>query len=635
MAMNKPVFVFLLIIIPAALLTGFVFFQMESQVSLSAIDLSDFPRVSFLMNPWDASGNFILGLEPEDMLVIENEQEIEVDDLQEMSIGAQIVIAHNDGAAFTVSGEDEIPRSEIISGELISFFKLLDSETADSIGIVTPDGILLSGQHNKNLIIATWEAYEHDFVETRPNLNVLSLAIDLASDPVPVQGMGKAVLLLTPLIKLDQAAILQDLVDRAVQSRIRIHVGFIGRVADFDSEEAANLKNVADQTGGQYFAYSLEQEIPDFNSMFESSRRIYQVLYTSQVKSTGLNQFSVLIDTGTGNVASEVESFEINVQPPNPIFLSLPGSIERYFPEDMEILLRNLEPKKFQIEILIDFPDKNQREIVQTNLYVDGELTFKNTGAPFDQFTLNINKYQQETRLILKVTAEDELGLVGESVEIPIMVVIKDPAYDFGEVFSSNVSDLAVVVLVSALGIGILILVLSGRIRPLMQVERLHKRAKKVNITDQDLENKQLEEKEVTGPLGRIMMSGLEGMRVTAELQPVDAETGKDTGGKHNIMLNETYIGSDISKVQMFLDDPALDEIHSLIRREESGRFFIMDIDSTAGTWLNYDPVSTEMQELKHGDLVHIGTTAFRFQLPGEEHDPEIEIRYIDDGTTD
>jgi len=631
-AMNKAVYVILLIIISLVPLTGFVFYQIESPVSLSAIDLSNFPYVSFLMNPWDTSGNFISGLEPEDILVIENELEIEVDDLQETSLGAQIVIAHNNGSAFTVSGDDEIPRSEILSGEISRFFKMIDSETADSIGIVTPDGILISGQQNKNLILATWEAYEHDFVETLPDLNVLSLAIDLASDPVPVQGMGRSVLFLTPRIELDQAEILQDLVDRAVQSRIRVHVGFIGRVADFDSEEAANLKNVADQTGGQYFAYSLEEDIPDFNSMFESSRRIYQVFYTSQVKISGVNQVSVLIDTGAGNVTSEVESFEIEVKLPNPIFLSLPGSIERYFPEDKEILLRNLEPKKFQIEILIDFPDKNQREIVQTSFYVNGELISKNTRAPFDQFTLNINKYQQDTRLILRITAEDELGLVGESVDIPIMVIIKDPAHDFGEVFSSNVSDLVVVVLVSALGIGILLLVLAGRIRPTMQVERLYKRAKQVSITDQDLENKQLEERETTGPLASFRMSDPEDLPVIAELHVVDTKTGKDTGRKHNITLDETYIGSDLSQVQIVLDDPALDVIHSLIRREDSGRFFIMDIDTTAGTWLNYEPVSTEMQELKHGDLIHIGATSFRFQLPGGELDSEIEVRYIDDG---
>lgn len=165
-----------------------------------------------------------------------------------------------------------------------------------------------------------------------------------------------------------------------------------------------------------------------------------------------------------------------------------------------------------------------------------------------------------------------------------------------------------------------------------MQVERLYKRAKQISITDQDLENKQLEERETTGPLARIRMSDLEDLPVIAELHAVDPETGKRTGRKHEITHDETYIGSDLSQVQIVLDDPALDGVHSLIRREDSDRFFIMDMDTTAGTWLNYEPVSTEMQELKHGDLIHIGTAVFRFQLPGGERASEIAVRYTDDG---
>jgi len=444
--MNRAALRNTILVISTILLTGFAYYQVGSPVSLSSIDLSAFPQVSFLMDPWDSSGNFISGLAPEDMFVIENEQEIEIDDLQELNLGAQIVIAHNDGAAFTVSGDDDIPRSEILSGVITDFFETLDSESKDSIGIVTPDGIMISGQQNKSVILSSWEAYEHDFFETIPNLNALSQAITLASDPAPKHGMGRSVLFLTPLIELDQADILQDLIDRASQSRIRLHIGFIGRVADFESEEAAMLRNVADQTGGQYFEYSLNEEIPDLNSMFESSRRIYRAFYTSAVNAGGENQLSVVIDTGAGNITSEVENFELNIQAPNPIFLSLPGSIERYFPEESEILLRNLEPKKYELEILIDFPDTNPREIVKTSLFVNGELVSENKAAPFENFTLNINQYQQEMRLILKVTAEDELGLIGESLDIPIMINIKDPSHDFSEVFSSNVSDLVVVV---------------------------------------------------------------------------------------------------------------------------------------------------------------------------------------------
>jgi hypothetical protein len=36
---------------------------------------------------------------------------------------------------------------------------------------------------------------------------------------------------------------------------------------------------------------------------------------------------------------------------------------------------------------------------------------------------------------------------------------------------------------------------------------------------------------------------------------------------------------------------------------------------SSAGTWINYTPVSGEGACLEHGDLIHIGRVGFRFSL--------------------
>jgi len=256
----------------------------------------------------------------------------------------------------------------------------------------------------------------------------------------------------------------------------------------------------------------------------------------------------------------------------------------------------------------------------------------ENKFFPFDQFTLRINDYQQETRLILKVTAEDELGLVGQSLEIPLIITIKDPAHDISEILSSNYTYLILVVFLSAVGIGVLFLILSGKMRPLMRVERLYKRAKQVSITDQDLKKSSLDEKEQTGPLSRIRFSGEEEYIMLAELHMIDPETGKFKDRKLNIIHDEIYIGSDVSQAQILIDDPTIERVHAFIRRQENGIFTIADMGTTAGTWLNYDPVSESGKELKNGDVIHIGSAAFRFHPSGEEQGGEIEIKYIDDG---
>jgi pSer/pThr/pTyr-binding forkhead associated (FHA) protein len=64
----------------------------------------------------------------------------------------------------------------------------------------------------------------------------------------------------------------------------------------------------------------------------------------------------------------------------------------------------------------------------------------------------------------------------------------------------------------------------------------------------------------------------------------------------------------------MILDDISIDALHAQLQRE-GDTYRIMDMGSTAGTWVNYSPVSREGILLEHGDLVHIGRIGFRFTL--------------------
>ena len=41
----------------------------------------------------------------------------------------------------------------------------------------------------------------------------------------------------------------------------------------------------------------------------------------------------------------------------------------------------------------------------------------------------------------------------------------------------------------------------------------------------------------------------------------------------------------------------------------------VADAGSIAGTWVNFEPVGKEGHLLQHGDVVHFGQLAFRFEL--------------------
>ena len=64
------------------------------------------------------------------------------------------------------------------------------------------------------------------------------------------------------------------------------------------------------------------------------------------------------------------------------------------------------------------------------------------------------------------------------------------------------------------------------------------------------------------------------------------------------------------------LEIPSMDNgIISAEMEDADGNYQIIDHGSTAGTWINYQQItSPDPQFLKDGDIIHIGEAVFRFQ---------------------
>jgi hypothetical protein len=52
----------------------------------------------------------------------------------------------------------------------------------------------------------------------------------------------------------------------------------------------------------------------------------------------------------------------------------------------------------------------------------------------------------------------------------------------------------------------------------------------------------------------------------------------------------------------------------------------MVDNDTVAGTWVNYEPIQKEGRILKHGDVVHFGQLMYRFTIKSPPADPEPKI---------
>ena len=82
-------------------------------------------------------------------------------------------------------------------------------------------------------------------------------------------------------------------------------------------------------------------------------------------------------------------------------------------------------------------------------------------------------------------------------------------------------------------------------------------------------------------------------------------------------------------KVDQVLLDLSVEGVHAHLEREPGGSFRLSDEGSTAGTWVNYQPVPESGKILEHGDLVHFGRMGYRFVLRNPKQVRKPVLRYL------
>ncbi len=269
------------------------------------------------------------------------------------------------------------------------------------------------------------DSFKPDFRNTTPNLQTLAIALDTVSAPTSVSGMKRAILFITP--RMDDPDIdntVAPLIQRAVDSKVRVFVWFVDAEQFFNVGSANAFKALALQTGGSYFAFSGKEAFPDLSEAFAPLRHIYTFSYTSSLATAGDHSLGISVDLPEGAVSAPAESFNVDIQPPNPIFVSPPLQITRQPPADDPYNAEALAPAQQTVEIIVEFPDGHPRELKRTALYVDGQVAAENTSAPFEKFTWDLSEYNLSGQHEIIVEAEDLLGLEKSSMSIPVTLTV-------------------------------------------------------------------------------------------------------------------------------------------------------------------------------------------------------------------
>lgn len=98
------------------------------------------------------------------------------------------------------------------------------------------------------------------------------------------------------------------------------------------------------------------------------------------------------------------------------------------------------------------------------------------------------------------------------------------------------------------------------------------------------------------------------------------------TGHPIPLVEMETTFGADPIQAAHVLDHPSIAVLHARLTKKDGNEYLLVDNESVAGTWVNFDQIPKKGCILKHGDVVHFGQLMYRFSLknPPAEAGPKI-----------
>jgi hypothetical protein len=285
-------------------------------------------------------------------------------------------------------------------------------------------------------------------------------------------------------------------------------------------------------------------------------------------------------------------------------------------------------------------------------LFVDGTPVAFDTEPPFDQIAWDLRTYREDGSHKVRVEVVDVLGLSSSSREIPIEVDVRTTPRSILALLTRQAPLVAALAVVASGVVLALVLILGGRIRPAQVTHwpgtgprglariltRVGNRGKLDPVTQpvrgaspagefpDDAQTarpeKDLSEAK-TEPGTRARPSWVTRLQrhsrrvlpnAHASLARLADSEQATVPAPIGITTDEVTFGRDPQQATQILDDPSVEPLHARLRLAD-GVYRLSDEGSTAGTWVNYTPVSREGVSLEHGDLVHIGRVGFRFLI--------------------
>lgn len=582
-----------------------------------------FPLMKVYLDTQNAQGDFIHGLQPSNITLLENGQPVAVQDLREERVGVQLVMVINPGDTFLQRDTQGNTQYDQILVSLVEWARRRLGSTVDDLSILVTDGPRQTHLSNALELLYTLSSYYLP-ANPVPSLDSLYQAVEIAAETPPRQGMEKAVLFITSPLSGDQTINIQNLIARAKQDRVRIYIWLVAPSSLLNSQSAYDLIELSNQTMGKLTTISTPLNIPSPETILEPLRDVYTLTYQSQIRNGGDQQMQAEIIFGEQSIKTPTLAFQLNLTAPDLAFISPPAEITRKVqeaaPQENTETTRSkaLQPEELPLSLLIDFPDGRSRSIVLTRFIVDGNVIEEKTTPPFDRVVWDLRSYERSGQHIIQAEVTDQFGLSAKTIETPIYIKVNRPIQSPLTFLNQNLPIIAIITVVFSAAILVLVLVMGGRLHPasLRLSQRLN--------TQRKARNDPLTQPIPIAPLPPPASPPKRPAPLPAKptqptptvfayLSRLSESPNDDTVVPFPMVTEELTIGRNPGRVLLVVDDASVEALHARLVRNEDGRFRIYDAGTMTGTWVNYTPVSKEGVNLEQGDLIHFGRVGFRF----------------------
>jgi VWFA-related protein len=578
-------------------------------VSITLMETEDFPTVDVYLSVNDLDGNPVSGLEPGDFTLKENDVPIPNSDLETTEHPMLIGIVIDSAVSFNTweGGAPRVDQAKEAAMQLV----------APKHGRLKPeDEIAVFAFQNGAPARLHDFSYDHNKVidqgirKVSTDGNQYTALFDIVRQAIEETSAREGARRRTLLVFSDgvdetSAADVDAVIETAQQAHLLIYTVGMGTRLAPDSEKSAFLRRLANETGGQYMWYrpgreEEEKELQDFLDQLAAQRAGYILSYTSK-QYQGTPEVHLTAQEG-GTSVEDTANFEVPPQPPH-------------------VSIDNLDNGEVVVGSVTIQPaiSRAQRDIDRVEYYLDDELIHTSRAAPWT-FEWETNEYAEShtdaTRHALRVVVCD-IGDQCNETSLTLGARLPAPTPTPAPIPSSTSTDNRMVM---GIAIGSLIIALGALVTMITFIQRGN--IKSVGGVVSEVRRRTQVWRSRTG-----IFSDEESEAQTAKLTVI---SDNSQGEIFPLQDSVIYLGREEDRADIAIYwDRHVSGRHAKIS-QEGDQFYIWDMNSTNGTWVNEERVRRSLSEgleleeahaLYNGDVIRLGPNVkLRFNAAtGEE----------------